>query len=130
MDNSTSEYFDNIISSSAKIFKQLEYRADITPQRAILHLKGQYGSYRIMITELLSEGIRKYRYYVLLGDTIEAGFDNAPDPRAIRMKYGKIGKEHAGETIPHLHLNNKTEIVLSDDMDFTDFIKWLKLNIP
>jgi hypothetical protein len=121
LDNSTSEYFDNIISSSAKIFKQLEYRADITPQRAILHLKGQYGSYRIMITELLSEGIRKYRYYVLLGDTIEAGFDNAPDPRAIRMKYGKIGKEHAGENIPHLHLNNKTEIVLSDDMDFTDF---------
>lgn len=129
MDNGASEYFDSIINSSGKIFEDVEYETDITPKRAILHLKGRYGSYQILITELLSGRIRKYRYYVLPGNTVEAGFNNAPDPRAIRLKYGKIGKEHAGENIPHLHLNNKTETVLSEEMNVSDFIKWLKSNV-
>jgi hypothetical protein len=30
---------------------------------------------------------------------VEAGLDNSPDPRAISLKYGKFGKEHAGENI-------------------------------
>lgn len=59
-----------------------------------------------MITELFSE-LRKYRYYVLRGDWVEAGFDNSPDPRAIRLKYGRIGKEYANEYIPHLHRDDK-----------------------
>ncbi len=57
---------------------------------------------------------------------METGFDNAPDPRAIRMKYGKIGKEHAGENIPHLHLDEKTKIVLTEEIRFSDFFEWLQ----
>ena len=60
---------------------------------------------------------------------MEAGFDNAPDPRAIRMKYGKIGVEHKGENVPHLHLENKTRIELTEEMTFSDFIEWLNQNL-
>jgi hypothetical protein len=39
------------------------------------------------------------------------------------MKYGKIGKEHAGENIPHLHLDDKTSMVLTEEMMFSDFVE-------
>ncbi len=81
------------------------------------------------LTELFSDGMRKYRYYILLGSRVEAGFDNSPDPRAIRIKYGKIGKEHAGENIPHLHLEDKTHMTLTEEMTFANFVKWLQANI-
>ncbi|WP_417913898.1 hypothetical protein [Candidatus Electronema sp. JM] len=77
---------------------------------------------------MFSDKLRKYRYYVLQGNRVEAGFDNAPDPRAIRMKYGKIGKEHADENIPHLHLDDKTSMVLTEEMMFSDFVEWLQNN--
>jgi len=76
---------------------------------------------------LFSDKKRKYRYYILLDDRIEAGFDNSPDPRAIQLKYGKFGKEHAGELVPHLHLADKTRLLLTDEMIFKSFIKWFKV---
>ena len=129
MDKKTSEYFNDIIKQSQDIFENIEYNSDSTPERAILNIQAEYGLHRIFITELFSDNIRKYRYYILDENYIEAGFDNAPDPRAIRLKYGKIGKEHAGKNVCHLHLENKTRIELTEAMSFFDFIKWLQLNI-
>jgi len=83
----------------------------------------------VFITELLGDEIRKYRYYILDGDWVEAGFDNSPDPRAIRLKYGRIGKQHAGENIPHLHRQDKTELSLTEEFEFSDFVEWVKSNI-
>jgi len=51
----------------------------------------------VLVTELFSDGLRKYRNYVLRENWVEADFDNRPDPHAIRLKYGKIDKDHAGE---------------------------------
>jgi len=73
--------------------------------------------------------MRKYRYYVLRGEWVEAGFDNSPDPRAIRLKYGKIGKEHAGENIPHLHLDDKGRLSLTEEITFTAFVEWFRANL-
>ncbi len=130
MDKKASDHFAHIIKSVLNLLTQPEYDTDITPERAILHIRGQYGSCRVFITELLSDGLRKYRYYVLRGNRIEAGFDNAPDPRAIRMKYGKIGKEYAGEPVPHLHLENKNHMVLTEETPFSAFVEWLEQNAP
>ncbi|HLO83878.1 MAG TPA: hypothetical protein VK203_02530 [Nostocaceae cyanobacterium] len=88
MDTKITEYFTNIIEISQTKFQQVNSTIDITPKRAILRLEAQYGQYRILITELFSDQVRKYRYYVLRDDWVEAGFDNSPDPRAIRLKYG------------------------------------------
>jgi hypothetical protein len=80
---------------------------------------------RILVTELLSDGWRKYSYYVLRGNWVEAGFDNSPDPRAIRLKYGQIGAEHTGEHVPHLHQHDKTELSLTAEMTFEAFVDWV-----
>ena len=50
---------------------------------------------------------------------VEAGFDNAPDPRAIRLKYEKIGEEHTGENVPHLHREDKTQLYLNGRNDLS-----------
>ena len=129
MDEKTSRHFDSIILLAQSSFEQVEFEVNSTPERAILNLWAEHGRYRIFVTELFSDKIRKYRYYVLCGEWVEVGFDNSPDPRAIRMKYGKIGKEHAGENIPHLHLEDKSRLSLTEEMTFAAFVEWVRDNL-
>ena len=129
MDAKTANHFAGIIALAQGAFEQVEHVADATPEQAILRLQAKYGVYQVLITELFSDGMRKYRYYVLRGDWVEAGFDNSPDPRAIRLKYGRIGEEHGGEYVPHLHRSDKSQLSLTEDMTFAAFVDWLKANI-
>lgn len=102
MDAKVTEYFADVIALAQATFEGVKYVNDVTPLRAILRLEAKYRIYRVLITELFSDQVRKYRYYVLEGDRVEAGFDNSPDPRAIRLKYSRIGTEYAGKNVPHL----------------------------
>ena len=126
MDEKTSRHFAEIIELAQSVFENVVYEIDATPDRSILRIEAEYGKYQILVTELFSDGLRKYRYYVLRGNRVEAGFDNAPDPRAIKLKYGKVGEEHSGENIPHLHLEDKTKLSLTEEMTFAEFVNWLK----
>jgi hypothetical protein len=101
---------------------------DATPQRAILRVSAKWGQYRVLVTEIISTA-REYRYYVLEGDLVVAGFDNAADPRATDLKYGQQAKRHYGENVPHLHRHNKTGLELTEEMTCSDFIAWLKGNL-
>ena len=130
MDAETRVHFAEIIARAEAVFEQVEYDFDVTPERAILRLQASYSRYRIFVTELLGDDTRKYRYYILDGDQVEAGFDNSPDPRAIRLKYGRIGMEHVGELVPHLHLEDKTRLFLTEETSFDAFIDWLQAKIP
>ena len=129
METETSKYFDDLIELAQSFFDEVEYEIDRTPERAILRIQAKYDQYRVFVTELLSYLSRQYRYYLLRGNWVEAGFDNSPDPRAIRLKYGKTGKEHAGSHIPHLHLNDKTHLELTDEMTLFSFTTWIEENI-
>jgi hypothetical protein len=129
LDEKTSRHFAEIIELAESVFENIIYEIDATPDRSILRINAEYGKYQILVTELFSDGLRKYRYYVLRGNWVEAGFDNAPDPRAIRLKYGKIGEEHTGESVPHLHLDDKTSLSLTEEMTFAEFVLWLKGNL-
>ncbi len=129
METETTKYLDDLIELAQSSFDEVEYKIDSTPERAILRITAKYGQYRVFVTELLSYLSRQYRYYLLRGNWVEAGFDNSPDPRAIRLKYGKIGKEHAGEHVPHFHLEDKTRLELTDEMTFFSFVTWLEENI-
>jgi len=129
LDEKASRHFAEIIELAQSVFENVVYEIDTTPNRAILRIEAEYGEYQILVTELFSDGLRKYRYYVMRGNWVEAGFDNSPDPRAIRLKYGKIGKEHAGENIPHSHREDKTRLYLTEEMAFADFVRWLKSNL-
>lgn len=129
MDEKTSRHFAEIIELAESVFNNAVYEIDATPDRSILRIEADYGRYEILVTELMSDEKRKYRYYVMRDDWVEAGFENAPDPRAIKLKYEKIGKENAGESIPHLHRENKTKLQLTEEVKFPDFVEWLKDNL-
>ena len=129
MDEKTSRHFAEIIELAESVFENVVYEIDATPDRSILRIEAEYGKYQILVTELFSDGLRKYRYYMMRGDRVEVGFDNAPDPRAIRLKYEKIGEEHAGENVPHLHREDKTQLHLTEEMTFQDFVDWVKSNL-
>ena len=130
MDKAVTEYFAGIVALARSAFEQVEAAVDATPERAILRMQALYGVHRVSVSELLSAGVRKYRCYVLRRDFVVAGFDNSPDPRTIRQKYGRIDKNTVGQMIPHLHLNDKTELILTAEMGFESFIAWLKENVP
>lgn len=129
MDPETPGHFADIVALAQGVFTQVDSVIDSTPERAILRLQARYGLYTVYITELFSDCIRKYRYYILRRDWVAAGFDNAPDPRALRLKYGRISTAHAGECIPHLHRDNKNRLLLTEEMTFTAFVDWLQANI-
>lgn len=129
MDEKTSRHFAEIIQLAQSTFEQVTYEVDATPDRAILRIEAEYGKYQILVTELFSDRLRKYRYYILRGNWVEAGFDNSPDPRANRLKYGEISNKHAGEHISHLHLEDKTRLSLTEEMTFAEFVRWLKGNL-
>jgi hypothetical protein len=128
LDEKTSRHFTEIIELAQSVFENVTHGIDATPDRAVLRIEAEYGKYQNLVTELFSDELRKYRYYLMRGDWVEAGFDNTPDPRAIRLKYGKIGEEHAGEYLPHLHREDKTLLVVTEEMTFADFAQWLKDN--
>lgn len=130
MDQQVAGHFADIVAVAQATLSQVAYEIDATPQRAILRLQARYGRYQVLITELFTDGVRKYRYYVLQANWVEAGFDNSPDPRALRLKYGRIGSEHAGELIPHLHRENKTQLLLTAEITVAAFIEWLQTNLP
>jgi hypothetical protein len=130
LDAEIKDHFAAIVALAQTAFEQVEYVIDATPERVILRLQARYGLYLVLAAELFSEGVRKYRYYVLRGDWVEAGFDNSPDPRAIRLKYGRISEVHLGELVPHLHQDDKTRLSLTEEMTFTAFVEWLKAHIP
>ena len=130
MDAEITDYFAGIIQLAEATFDTVQTTIDSTPKRSMLRLDATYGRYRVLVTELFGDRMRKYRYYLLQGSYVEAGFDNSPDPRALRLKYGVIGQAHAGEHIPHLHRVNKTELTLTDEMVFETFVYWLKETYP
>ncbi|GBF80806.1 hypothetical protein [Aphanothece sacrum] len=125
MDSKITDYFTCIVELANIHFESVQFTIDSTPKRSTLRLNAFYKNYKILVTELYSDQSFKYRYYVLKDQFVIAGFDNAPDPRAIRLKYGKIGQEHSGELIPHLHLEDKQELILTQEMNFNLFIDWL-----
>ena len=102
---------------------------DVTPERAILRVDGYFGPYRVCIVEILSRERREYRYYVLEGNRVVAGFDNAPDVRALKERYGDLYRQHMGEAIPHVHWENKTRLELTEDITLSDFLEWLRTNL-
>ena len=85
----------------------------------------------VRILEIISpQGKRKYAYYVIRSKEVVAGFDNAPDPQALKLRYGKLYKKHRYEMIPHYHTKGKASLQLTEPMDVEQFLAWIKENLP
>ncbi|MBE7551482.1 MAG: hypothetical protein HS126_10460 [Anaerolineales bacterium] len=126
------ETLDQITAQFQATFTHIAIlRREERPQVAILEMRGDYGIYQVYLREIWrANGSRKYAYYVLNQSKIVAGFDNASDPRALRLKYGKDFVHHRFELIPHRHNEDKSAIELTQEMDCAAFITWLKNNLP
>ena len=78
----------------------------------------------------MADGGVRYAYYVLDPDNqVVQGFDNSPDIRAIKLKYGAKYRTHLHERVPHQHAADGT-MDLADLMTFDDFLTWLRANLP
>ena len=130
MDAAIRDHFANLAALAHSQLDEVKIlEEDHTPQRSLFRLSAQYSHYRVFITEIVTHRARKYRYYVLDGEKVVAGFDNAADPRALRLKYGHIGEEHIGELVPHLHLEDKTRLELTREMECAEFMGWLETHL-
>lgn len=120
-----------IVQFQATFTHTIILRREERPQVAILEMSGDYGICQVHLREIWrADGSRKYAYYVLNQSKIIVGFDNAADPRALRLKYGRDFVLHRLELIPHYHTEDKSTIELTQEMDCAAFISWLKNNLP
>jgi len=122
---------DLIIATCRNYFSAINIiRHDIYKSHAILQLEAAYGQYHIRIREILiTDGTRKYSYYIFINTEIIAGFDNASDPEALRLKYGKNYTQHRLELIPHAHSAGKQTVRLTEELHCVDFLAWVKQNL-
>jgi len=129
---SFTEIIDQVVSLFQASFEHTTVlRREERLAAAILEMRGDYGPYRVYLQEIWrADGSRKYAYYVLSPTRIVAGFDNAADPRALRLKYSKDAALHRFEPVPHRHTEGKEVVEISEEMDCAAFIAWLRTNLP
>jgi len=103
---------------------------DGRPERALLKLNARYGDFDLYISEIVFPNeLRKYAYYVLRQKKVIAGFDNAPDPEMLKLKYGPEYVQHRLEPLPHMHGVDKMTATLMDCMDAEQFLAWVQTNL-
>jgi hypothetical protein len=106
-------------------------RREERPNLALVEMSGDYGIYQVCLREIWrDDGSRKYSYYVLHRSKVVVGFDNASDPRALRLKYGGDYTQHRLELTPHRHTEGKETLELTDEINCAAFIAWLKEHLP
>lgn len=101
MDRPAREYIEELIEAAQTHFSALRVvQRDERRTRSLIELEGRWGSYRIIISEIiLAEDIR-YAYYVLDAENrLVQGFDNTPDVQAVSCgMVGNIGPTWAKES--------------------------------
>ena len=128
---STSEHFDRVLILCQTVCESVNLIIrDERPERALLKLTTRYGDFDLYISELVfPDESRKYAYYVLQQQKVIAGFDNAPDPEVLKLKYGAEYVQHRLELIPHMHSVDKMTATLTDIMDVEQFLAWVQTNL-
>ena len=100
------------------------------PELALIEMQGKYADHTVHLREIIrADGSRKYAYYVLREQRTIVGFDNASDPRALRLKYSHDYVRHRLELVPHRHTEDKAKLELTGDMNCAAFVEWVKGNI-
>lgn len=94
MEGKIRRHFDQIIISAKSLLNNIRIEEDISVKRAIIKINGKYESFEVKVTEIIDEKKRKYAYYLINKGVVEYGCDNAPDIKALKMRYGKDYSEH------------------------------------
>lgn len=127
MENEVRRHFDEIIEDAKAALEDVEIEQDYSVKRALLKISGNFRNLKVRITEVIDEDKRKYTYYLINKDLVVIGFDNAPDIKALKIKYGKDYKYHLDERIPHFHGKGKKSTELTKEITFREFLEKVKL---
>jgi len=100
-------------------------RLHFSPDRVIWEVHGSLAKFDIRIKEIFNPSGRRYSYYVIRAGKVVVGFDNYPDRRALRRKYGRDFTTHLSELIPHKHGVRKTTLALTEAMRVDAFLDYL-----
>ena len=124
MDAEIGRHFAAVIDLARQKLDQVEIvQEDISPARAILELHGLLGSYDIRIKEIFSAEGKLYSYYVLREGQVVVGFDNYPDRRILRERFGRRFTAHLHERIPHRHGQRKGLVEVTEEYDVNRFLE-------
>ena len=125
----TRRYFASLTSLVQEALYKVSFnRLDFNPDRVIWEAHGSLECFDIRLKEIFTRSGRMYSYYIIKGDDVVVGFDNYPDRRALRQKYGRGFTAHLSQLIPHKHGARKTTLELTSEMSvelFLDYIQGL-----
>lgn len=127
MESKIRKYFDEILTAASLFLKDIKIEEDISVKRALLKISGRFETFEVKVTEIIDEEKRKYAYYLIKNGVVEYGCDNAPDIKALKMKYGKDFIMHKNEPIPHSHGKGKKTMDLTDEIGVREFFGKIKL---
>jgi len=127
MENEIRRHFDEIIEDAKAVLEDIEIEQDYSVKRALLKISGNFGNFKVRITEVVDDDKRKYAYYLINKDFVVIGFDNAPDIKALKIKYGKNYVYHLEERVPHFHGKGKKSTELTKEISFKEFLEKVKL---
>jgi len=124
VDRKAERHCERILKLAREHFTNIQVETyDVSEQVAILIFRCRLGQKQIAVTEILLPDRRKYSYYLLEGETVLLGLDNARDRLALRKKYGDAFVEHLDEFVPHLHREGNRVLELTDEKHFPDFVQ-------
>ena len=126
----TRRYFEALTALVREVLNEVSFtRMSHNPDRAIWETHGSLECFDIRLKEIFNRSGRMYSYYVIEADNVTVGFDNYPDRRALRQKYGRDFTAHLSELIPHKHGARKTTLELTSEMSVELFLDYLRENI-
>ena len=120
------DYFVRLTELAQSFLDQVSLnRLDLNPERAIWEVHGSIGEYQLRLKEIFNQSGRLYSYYVIKVGVVVVGFDNYPDRRALREKYGQNFSMHLSELIPHKHGPRKELLELTEEITLETFLDYL-----
>ncbi|MEE4356478.1 MAG: hypothetical protein V2I97_08410 [Desulfococcaceae bacterium] len=132
MAGTSGEHIENLIAQAQRFLSNVTIlRHESSRQRAIIDFEGNWKEYRIIVSEIhrINRRIR-YAYYVLdKHHAIVHAFDNSPDNKAIKQKYGSDWKCHIYEEVSHQH-DSENKLSLTElPITFEAFVQWAEENL-
>ena len=103
MEDAIRRHFNAIIEDARAVLEDVEIEQDYSVKRALLKINGDFKN-----------------------DFVLIGFDNAPDIKALKIKYGENYVQHHDERIPHFHGRGKESIELTKEISTKEFLETVK----
>ncbi len=126
MESKIRRHFDEIVTIAKSLLSNIKIEEDFSAKRALLKVSGEFKKFEVKVTEIIDEEKRKYAYYLIDNGVVEYGCDNAPDIKALKIRYGKDYNKHLNEPIPHSHGKGKKNTELTNEMGAKEFLKKIK----